>query len=84
MRWNMSNLDTWILTPISIPYDNAKLATFVCWYHLEIFKVDPPKSKIYVVSWKFGKIKMMCIWFHSHKANGVNPTYFYSIILKGN
>ena len=76
MRWNMSNLHTYIFAPIAILYDNAKLAKCVCWYHLEIFKVDPPKSKIHVVSRKFGKIKMMFFLFHSHQLVGSTQLTF--------
>ena len=38
-------------------------------------KVDPHKKvKVLWFSWKVGKIKKMRVWFHSRKANGVNPT----------
>ena len=32
-------------------------------------KVGPTyKVKVQGFAWKFGKIKMVCVWFHCHKA----------------
>ena len=55
-----------------VPTNIDWLSVSSCDIHL---KVDPHyKVKVLWFSWKFGKIKKMRVWYHSHEANGVNPT----------
>ena len=51
------------------PYTHYLTIVVLRWVPTKIVKVQG-------LSWKSGKIKMMCVWFHSHKASGVNPAWF--------